>query len=56
MSGAVFLDHAAGSPLRVEVAEAMASSLAGLPPNPSGSHQLARRTRALLEDAPVVAD
>ncbi len=47
----VFFDHAAGSPLRSDVALAMAEGLRGLPPNPSGSHSLARATRGVLEDA-----
>jgi cysteine desulfurase len=47
----IFLDHAAGSPLRSEVATAMAAALVGLPPNPSGAHRLARATNAVLEDA-----
>ena len=47
----VFLDHAAGSPLRPSVADAMARALVGLPPNPSGAHRLARATRGVLEDA-----
>ena len=47
----IFFDHAAGSPLRSDVALAMAGGLRGLPPNPSGSHSLARATRGVLEDA-----
>jgi len=51
LSDLVFLDHAAGSPLRPEVAAAMVEATAGLPPNPSGAHRLARQIRGVLEDA-----
>ena len=51
MATSIFLDHAAGSPLKPEVARAMRDSLEGLPPNPSGAHRLARATKAVLEDA-----
>lgn len=50
-SPSIFFDHAAGSPLRGDVAQAMAEALVGLPPNPSGAHRLARRTQGVLEDA-----
>jgi len=51
MSAVVFFDHAAGSPLRSEVALAMDEAVRDLPPNPSGAHRLARATRAVLDEA-----
>ncbi|MFC0081918.1 cysteine desulfurase family protein [Aciditerrimonas ferrireducens] len=47
----VYLDHAASSPLRPEALEAMLPWLAGQPANPAGSHRVARRAKAALEDA-----
>ncbi|MGH9090579.1 MAG: cysteine desulfurase family protein, partial [Acidimicrobiales bacterium] len=46
-----YLDHAATSPVRPEVAEALQPFAAGLFGNASGSHRLARRAREALEDA-----
>ncbi|HLG68429.1 MAG TPA: cysteine desulfurase family protein [Acidimicrobiales bacterium] len=46
-----YLDHAASSPLRPEVAEAMAPYGDDWFGNPSGSHRLARRARLALEEA-----
>jgi cysteine desulfurase len=46
----VYLDHAATSPLRPEVREAMAE-WAGVPCNPSASHRWGRRAAAALEGA-----
>ena len=46
-----YLDHAASSPLRPEVAEAMAPFAAGRFGNPSGSHHVARDARRALEEA-----
>jgi cysteine desulfurase len=46
-----YLDHAATTPLRPEVAAAMASVHERLLGNPTGSHPPAQRARALLEDA-----
>ena len=52
MSGPVtYLDHAATTPLRPEVAAAMASVHERRLGNPTGSHPPAQRARALLEDA-----
>jgi cysteine desulfurase len=52
-----YLDHAATSPLRHEVAEAMAPFAAGRFGNASGSHRLARDARRALEEArEVVAE
>lgn len=47
---AIYLDHAASSPQRPEVTEAMAR-VAGLPGNPSATHAFGRRVRALVEEA-----
>ncbi len=47
----VFADHAAGSPLKPAVAEAMMAALTGLPPNPSGAHRMARATANVLDGA-----
>jgi cysteine desulfurase len=46
-----YLDYAATSPLRPEVAEAMAAVLAEPLGNPTGSHPAAQRARRLLEEA-----
>ncbi len=52
MSGPItYLDHAATTALRPEVAAAMASVHDRLLGNPTGSHPPAQRARALLEDA-----
>jgi cysteine desulfurase len=47
----VYLDHAAATPLRPEVALAMAEAQAAAFANPSSPHALGRRARALLEEA-----
>jgi cysteine desulfurase len=46
-----YLDHAATTPLRPEVAEAMAEALSGPLGNPTGSHGPAQRARRLLEES-----
>lgn len=46
-----YLDHAATSPLRPEVAEAVAAVHAEGLGNPSGAHRLARAARRRLDDA-----
>jgi cysteine desulfurase len=46
-----YLDHAATSPLRPEVAQAMAEALSGPLGNPTGSHGPAQRARRLLEES-----
>ena len=46
-----YLDHAATTPLRPEVAAAMAEVQAGALGNPTGSHPPAQRARRLLEEA-----
>jgi cysteine desulfurase len=46
-----YLDHAATTPLRPEVAAAMAEVRAGPLGNPTGSHPPAQRARRLLEEA-----
>jgi len=46
-----YLDHAATSPLRPEVAEAVAPFAAGRFGNASGSHRVARDARRALEEA-----
>ena len=51
MDQLTYLDHAATTPLRPEVAAAMASVHERLLGNPTGSHPPAQRARALLEDA-----
>ncbi|HSZ36742.1 MAG TPA: cysteine desulfurase family protein [Acidimicrobiales bacterium] len=52
MSGPItYLDHAATTSLRPEVAAAMASVHERLLGNPTGSHPPAQRARAILEDA-----
>jgi cysteine desulfurase len=50
-SPTTYLDHAATTPLRPEVAEAMAAALAEPLGNPTGSHRPAQRARRLLEEA-----
>ena len=52
MSGArIFADHAAGSPVRTEVAELLAALYRDGIGNPNGGHAEARRARALLDEA-----
>jgi cysteine desulfurase len=51
MDGSVYLDHAATTPVRAEVLEAMLPFLTGGFANPSGSHHLARAARRALDDA-----
>lgn len=51
MSTTTYLDHAATTPLRPEVAEAMAAVHERPLGNPTGSHPPAQRARALLEEA-----
>ncbi len=46
-----YLDHAATTPLRPEVAAAMADVHCGVLGNPTGSHPPAQRARRLLEEA-----
>ncbi|MED5584539.1 MAG: aminotransferase class V-fold PLP-dependent enzyme, partial [Actinomycetota bacterium] len=46
-----YLDHAASTPARSEVVEAMLPWLAEHPGNPSGSHRLAREARRAIDDA-----
>jgi cysteine desulfurase len=46
-----YLDHAATTPLRPEVAEAMAEARSGPLGNPTGSHGPAQRARRLLEES-----
>ena len=46
-----YLDHAASTPLRAVVREAMDPFLDGLHANPSGSHRWAREVRRRLDDA-----
>ena len=47
----VYLDHAASTPARPEVVEAMLPWLAEHPGNPSGSHSVARAARRAIDDA-----
>src|SRR5690606_29125381 len=47
----IYLDHNATTPLREEVAEAMARALRDLPGNPSSAHAEGARARAALEQA-----
>ena len=47
----VYLDHAASTPARPEVVEAMLPWLAEHPGNPSGSHAEARAARRAIDDA-----
>ncbi|MSR22625.1 MAG: cysteine desulfurase [Gemmatimonadetes bacterium] len=49
--GTIYLDHAATTPLRPEVAAAMAPFLQGLVGNPSSVHRWGRAARSALEDA-----
>jgi cysteine desulfurase len=51
---AAYLDHAATTPVREEVVEAMLPYLSGSFGNPSGSHAVARAARRALDDARVV--
>jgi len=46
-----YLDHAATTPLRPEVLEAMLPWLGGRTGNPSGAHRLAREARRAVDDA-----
>ena len=46
-----YLDHAASTPARSEVVEAMVPWLADHPGNPSGSHAVARAARRAVDDA-----
>ncbi|MBJ32076.1 MAG: cysteine desulfurase, partial [Acidimicrobiaceae bacterium] len=46
-----YLDHAASTPARPEVVEAMLPWLADHPANPSGSHAAARAARRAVDDA-----
>lgn len=47
----VYLDHAAGAPLSPEAAEAMTEWMASGGGNPSGSHAVARKAKARVEEA-----
>src|SRR5437763_1714920 len=47
----IYLDHAATSPIRPEVAAAMQAALAELAGNPSSVHAAGRRARAAVENA-----
>ncbi len=47
----VYLDHAASTPARPEVVEAMLPWLGEHPGNPSGSHRMARDARRAIDDA-----
>jgi cysteine desulfurase len=47
----IYLDHNATTPVRREVADAMAAALRGLPGNPSSTHAPGRAARAAVEDA-----
>ncbi len=47
----VYLDHAASTPARPEVVEAMMPWLAEHPGNPSGAHRVARNARRAFDDA-----
>jgi cysteine desulfurase len=51
MPSVVYLDHAATTPLRPEALEAMTPYLTEEFGNPSGSHAVARRAKAAIEDA-----
>lgn len=51
MSAPVYLDHAATTPVRTEVVEAMLPWLRGGFANPSGAHRAARRARRAIDDA-----
>lgn len=48
---AIYLDHAATTPLRPEVAEAIAAAAASAFANPSSPHAAGRRAKQVLEDA-----
>ena len=48
---AIYLDHAATTPLRPEVAEAIALAAARAFANPSSPHAAGRRAKQVLEDA-----
>lgn len=48
---AIYLDHAATTPMRAEVKEAMLEAWDAYPGNPSSSHGWGRRARAALEEA-----
>jgi cysteine desulfurase len=53
----IYLDHAASAPMHPDAVEAMREWMAGAFGNPSGSHSVARRAKAAIEDArEVVAD
>ena len=47
----IFADHAAGSPVRPEVAELLAALYRDGIGNPNGGHAEARRARAVLDEA-----
>ena len=47
----IYLDHAASTPVREEVIQAMMPWLTEHPGNPSGSHRLAREARRAIDDA-----
>src|SRR4029078_13404403 len=47
----IYLDHNATTPVRPEVADAMADTLRALPGNPSSTHAPGRAARAGVEDA-----
>tara|TARA_B100000029_G_scaffold142367_1_gene137562 strand:- start:9285 stop:10418 length:1134 start_codon:yes stop_codon:yes gene_type:complete len=47
----IYLDHAASTPVREEVIQAMLPWLSEHPGNPSGSHRLAREARRAIDDA-----
>ena len=51
MNRQVYLDHAASTPARPEVVEAMLPWLGEHPGNPSGSHRMARDARRAIDDA-----
>src|SRR5882724_957691 len=51
MRNEVYLDHAATSPVRPEVVEAMRAALVDLAGNPSSTHAAGRRARAAVEAA-----
>jgi tRNA (5-methylaminomethyl-2-thiouridylate)-methyltransferase len=47
----IYLDHNATTPVRPEVADAMAAALRELPGNPSSTHAPGRAARRVIEDA-----
>lgn len=51
MSGPVYLDHAATTPMRPEAVSAMLPYLSEQYANPSGSHRFARSARKAVDDA-----